>query len=121
MALRKSFILKFFALLLFTFELLAPVYLSSKVDSQLEESSDLQWHTSTPFTVFSSLFYEEAGNEEEREGKEHQKIFQYTAVLNFVSVFDCRLQKDSVSNTESFTTYVPASTSLNTLYSVFRI
>ena len=121
MALRKSTFLKFFALLLFTFELLAPVYLSSKVDGQVEESSRVQLHTSTPISVFSSLFYEEAGNEEGREGKEHQKVFQFVSEINFVALFNCRVELDNVPHIYSFTKNLPANTSLHSLYSVFRI
>src|SRR5687767_7814327 len=121
MALRKSTLLKFFALLLFTFELLAPVYLASRVEGQGEESSHVQLQTPTPLNVFSSFLYEEVGNEEGREGKEHQKAFHYVTEVNFISVFNCRVQLDNVSQPECFSKQVSPYTSLNTLYSVFRI
>jgi hypothetical protein len=121
MTLRKSIFLKFFALLLFTFELLAPVYLTSRVEGQENETNQLQLHTTTPLGFFASLLYEEAGNEEEREGKEHQKVFNYVAEVNFLAVFSCRAQLDDISYADSFTRHTPTTNSLNTLYSVFRI
>jgi hypothetical protein len=120
MALRKSAFLKFLALLLFTFELLAPVYLSTRVDEQDEESSHLQLHTASPLSIFSSLLYE-AGSEEEREGKEHQKTFHHVAEVNFISVFNSRVQQDNVTQPECLSKQLTLHTSLNTLYSVFRI
>lgn len=121
MTLRKSVFLKIFALLLFTFELLAPVYLSTKVEGLEVENSHIQLQTVTPLGFFSSLLYEEAGSEEEREGKEHQKTFSYLAEVNFVAVFNCMAQLDNVTHAESFTRQIPVPNSLNTLYSIFRI
>jgi len=121
MALRKSTFLKLLALLLFSFELLAPVYLSSKVEKQAEENSHVQLNESTPLSVFSSLLYEEAGSEEEREGKESQRAFQFIAEVNFVSAFSGRVQSENVSYSEDIRKQLFPHNSLNKLYSIFRI
>src|SRR5690349_16813039 len=121
MPLRKSNIIKIIALLLFAFELLAPPYLSSRIEGTENESSAIQLHMPTSFSVFSSLFDEEAGSEEERGGKEGQKVFQLVAYFNFVSAFSSPIHIEAAQAVISDKQVLPIPISRNTLYGVFRI
>jgi hypothetical protein len=68
MQLRNSYILKFFAILLFSFELLAPSLVTSECTLG-KESNTASIQTAVPSSFYSLLFLEEC-NEEEREGKD---------------------------------------------------
>jgi len=68
MQLRKSYILKFFALLLFCFELLAPSLIISEC-SDGKETDSASYTSAFKSNIYAFLFLEEC-NEEEREGKD---------------------------------------------------
>ena len=69
MAVRNFISLKLFALLIFSMELLAPVVLINQ-ESAGRESTELHVTAShNTWGMIMSLLCEEAGNEEEREGK----------------------------------------------------
>ena len=72
MAMRKLTKLKIFSLLLFIFELLAPTYLAAISPST--ESEDYKIVSHSGVFSFSTFLSEEAGNEEEREGRDNHKI-----------------------------------------------
>ena len=75
MSLKNNNALKYFALLLFTFELLSPVFLFSSVKGYEESNPQISLHsTSHSLNLLTFLICEEAGNEEERESKEHKAI-----------------------------------------------
>ncbi|MCE2994382.1 MAG: hypothetical protein ACK5RG_12935 [Cyclobacteriaceae bacterium] len=61
--------MKFFAILLFSFELLAPALLNSTIEFSASGASDKS-HLSVAQTTINSLLFLEECNEEEREGKD---------------------------------------------------
>jgi hypothetical protein len=75
MEVRNSISLKLFTLLIFSMELLAPVVLSGQESSVLESGQLRVAASHTAWGMCVSLLCEEAGIEDEREGKE-QKVFQ---------------------------------------------
>ncbi len=86
MSLRKNRILKILALLLFTMEFLSPVLFSPPSS---EEEKDIFQQTHNQNNILSFLA-EEAGSEEEREGKEHKgclSLSEFTFTESFVYLF----------------------------------
>lgn len=77
MRLRTCKALKFFAILLFSLEIMAPAIISGN-----EEASQQETRLVSPeghLTNFiSSLLYEESGSEEERESKDHKSTITFT-------------------------------------------
>ncbi len=69
MQLRNSHLLKIFALLLFSFELLAPTILSAHFQEATVSDSSKKSLSAPQASIYSFLFLEEC-NEEEREGKD---------------------------------------------------
>lgn len=69
MSLRNNNVLKFFAILLFSFELLAPSFLSAAISEPRIESGSKTTFALPSHAVSSFLLLEER-NEEEREGKD---------------------------------------------------
>lgn len=73
MSLRTSKALKFFAILLFSFEMIAPALISSDGPAQ-EKASGKSFHNASHAAgyISSLLFEENSGEEEERESKDHK-------------------------------------------------
>jgi hypothetical protein len=87
MQLKNNRILKYFALLLFSFELIAPLFITAELEfcSAIDGKS---FHgKSTSYILFTTLLSEEASNEEEREGKENTKVF--FSLHTSINSFDC--------------------------------
>ena len=122
MLLKNNTVLKYLALLLFSFELLAPIYLAAQIKFPERCDKETLNEKSGTIILFSVLLSEEAGSEEERDGKEHVKIFfnlqRYsTKSLNYLSLL---LGKISISR--GFIQNPTATLErLYTLYQVFRI
>lgn len=78
MLLKRNETLKIFALLLFSFELLAPVFLSSPTEKIDQDTQHSSLHgIGHQFNMMACLC-EEASNEEERGGKDHKaQIFSF--------------------------------------------
>jgi hypothetical protein len=78
MKLRKSKALKFFAILLFSFEMIAPALIPT-VEAELLSNNfeGKSWSNATHHTGFLSsfLFEENTGEEEERESKDKHTIY----------------------------------------------
>jgi hypothetical protein len=91
MAVRNFSGLKIFALLVFSIELLAPVVLTN-YDAAIErEDSQVQWKSGhNAWGTLVSLLCEEAGSEEEREGKDH-KLLPILYEVNFVAVLQSQI------------------------------
>lgn len=90
MPLRYNRVLKLLAILLFSFELLAPAYFVSTANSP-EEKNDQHHLTSRShsFDLLSHLIFEETCSEEEREGKEHAlTTLFYTEVFSELQKFE---------------------------------
>jgi hypothetical protein len=121
MSLKNNISLKYFAILLFCFELLAPILLTAHSDFYADSDTQSIHQSSSIFILFSTLISEEANGEEERDGKEHGKNF--FALHNFFSdsSFDLsfRLNVSPIKN--RFSSHSLTSTSLCTLLRVFRI
>jgi hypothetical protein len=90
MRLRTSKLLKYFAILLFSLEMIAPALISS-VDNETDARYDYS-HTSLTSTthltnfIASLLFEENNGEEEERESKDHKPTL-YLNDFGFVKAF----------------------------------
>ena len=84
MHLRNNTILKFFAILLFSFELLAPSVLGANIEIPVMESTEkISIHQSA--IMFSSFLLEER-SEEEREGKDMNLISFDFYLINWVTI-----------------------------------
>jgi hypothetical protein len=82
MQLRNSSVLKFFAILLFSFELLAPTLLSAGNQEATMSDSSKKSLSVAQANIYSFLFLEEC-NEEEREGKDALPLFiEFYSVRN---------------------------------------
>ncbi len=111
-------VLKLAAILLFSFELLAPaVFASAELPTDLTSEQTNFASLSPSFDLFSHLIFEETSSEEEREGKAHAFVS-----ISYIEVFNV-LQKFKPTNTrcllptERFTTRP----SLYTLHRVLLI
>lgn len=118
MAVRNFTILKVIALLIFAFELLAPVVLTGHEQSR-EESKLVLTNTHSNVNWFASLLCEEAG-EEGREGKEHKVLALFTEV-NFISVFQCLIRQDNLPQPQAYFSKIHSGTSLLSFISTYRI
>jgi hypothetical protein len=118
MAVRNFTILKVIALLIFAFELLAPVVLTSH-DPSREESKLILTNSHSNVSLFASLLCEEA-SEEGREGKEH-KVFAIFTEVNFISVFQCLIRQNNLSQPQAYFSKIHSGTSLLSFISTYRI
>jgi hypothetical protein len=117
---RNSITLKLFALLLFSFELMAPLFLlerelANEVNQYCVQSAD--YHG---LGIATALLCEEAGSEEEREGKDH-KVFVFPAEVNFVAVFQCIIQQYNQLKTPVSISTIRTGTSLLAFIQEYRI
>jgi hypothetical protein len=121
MPLKNNIALKHFAILLFSFELLAPVLLTAQSEFYDEPSGKSIHQSSSLFILFSTLISEEANGEEERDGKEHGKSF--LILQNFFSDSSSDLSLRLIGNpiNHGFSSHSLTGTSLCTLLRVFRI
>jgi hypothetical protein len=120
MAVRNFISLKLFALLIFSMELLAPVVLINQ-ESGERESTNLHVAAShNTWSMLVSLLCEEAGNEEEREGKEH-KAFHVFSEVNFVAVFQCLVRQENLPQPQPYFSKIHSGTSLLSFISEYRI
>jgi hypothetical protein len=88
MRLRSSKVLKFFVILLFSFEMIAPALISETTDVT-ERYDGRTAITGTPdhlANMMSSLLFEETSSEEERESKDHKTTLCFTD-FGFVQPF----------------------------------
>ena len=107
MHLRNNTILKFFAILLFSFELLAPSVLGANIEIPVMESTEkISIHQSA--IMFSSFLLEER-SEEEREGKDINLISFDFYLINWVTVSSkiTDHQRSIFSNKEQYNTHPP--------------
>ena len=75
MLLKNNRIPKYFALLLFCFELFAPVLISAEQWVGKDYGRKTLHEKSSTYLLFSTLVSEEAGSEEERDSKVHNRCF----------------------------------------------
>lgn len=110
------------ALFIFIFELLAPVVWISNECNSAKEERTIQFNQKNDslHNLFASLVCEEAGSEEEREGKQHKAFFDFTEV-NFGAVFQCLIRQESSNWPKDFYTSVRSGRSLLPSLSTFRI
>ena len=121
MAVRNFTSLKIFALLIFSLELLAPVVLINHDREPERESTELQVTANhTSWGMLASLLCEEAGSEEEREGKEH-KVFPLLSEVNFVAVFQCLVRQENLPVPQPYFSKIHSGTSLLSFISEYRI
>jgi len=119
MAVRNFTLLKVLVLLIFSFELLAPAVLTSH-ESSREESNLILTNGHSNLNLFASLLCEEANGEEGREGKEH-KTFAIFTVINFVSVFQCLIRQDNLSQPQAYFSKINSGTSRLSFISTYRL
>lgn len=89
MDLKHSKILKLAAILIFSFELLAPaLFAFTELEGDLK-AGQAKFNTNPhSFTVLSNLVFEEVSNEEEREGKDDTLIsFSFIEIFNVLQKF----------------------------------
>jgi hypothetical protein len=121
MAVRNFTSLKLFALLIFSLELLAPLVLMNPESGAERENTEVHVTTShNTWGMLISLLCEEAGNEEEREGKEH-KIFQVFSEVNFVAVFQCLVRQENLPQPQPYFSKIHSGASLLSFISEYRI
>ena len=121
MFLRDNRVLKFLALLLFTGELLASVFLFShqaKLDS--EKPQHVLHSTSHQINLIAFLLCEEAGNEEERDNKVHKNTF-FSEEACTVKVFGSVLVNDKFIVPTDLSRLVASQPSLINLFGTYRI
>jgi hypothetical protein len=90
MRLRTSKALKYFAILLFSFEMIAPALIAGNGEATATcDSRETTFTNAGHLTNFISslLFEENSGEEEERESKDHKTPFYFTDFA-FAQVFD---------------------------------
>lgn len=89
MDLKHSKILKLAAILIFSFELLAPtIFACTELNSDLKAGQTKFNANPHSVTVFSNLLFEEVSNEEEREGRDHTLIsFSFIEIFNVLQKF----------------------------------
>jgi hypothetical protein len=89
MGLKHSKILKLAAILIFSFELMAPaLFACTEFDGGLKTNRTTFNATPHSFTLLSILLFEEVSNEEEREGKDHTLItFSFIEIFNALQKF----------------------------------
>ena len=117
MGLRSNSILKHFIILLFSFELLAPAFMTGPLTQHFDKSSDAQYsqHIGSLDNLTAFLF--EESNSEEREGKDYDVEFLFVAdtfneLEKFVQTSICRSYVQERINSQP---------SLYTLHRVLRI
>lgn len=118
MQLRNSYLLKFFAILLFSFELVAPALLNT--EAQLDTRRDSNHiHLSAAQSAINSLLFLEECNEEEREGKDALPLSIALFDFKSLSIFsDSRSSYATLhSNQSQFDTHPP----LYQLHQTFRL
>jgi len=122
MTLKNSKFLRFFTILVFCLELLAPIFLSAQEDSQDDGTTRISLReASGAFAVFATFLSEEVSGEEERDGKEHSRIFLFLTEFTFFLVHELSVTMEKISSPGGFSSNVSSLTSLFTLYRVFRI
>ena len=119
LAVRKLTILKLTALFIFVFELLAPVVLAESGQTGSESELILLDGSSTP-NLFLALLCEEAGSEEEREGKEQRAIIIFTEV-NFGAAFQYFICQNNLRQPQVFSSKIHSCTSLLSFLKTYRI
>ncbi len=101
MKLRSYKFLKYFAILLFSFELIAPALITSGnagVRLQDEDQTSLTSETSHLANLMSSLVFEETSSEEERETKDHKTSLSFSdfgSVQLFVELTSLETRQNS--------------------------
>ena len=118
MSLRRNTILKILALLLFTVEFLAPAFLIPEYPS--DESEVKAFQKSHNQCIALTLLAEEAGGEEEREGKDQKAFLTIDFNLEFLFHADYSITRVSLASLEHHYHYnnqLP----LFKLYHVYRV
>ena len=121
MSLKNNKFLKYFSILLFCLELLAPVFLYTPTEQLDFETRQKNIHdVSHQFNLLTFLLCEEAGNEEEREGRDHKACaFSFeTEPLVFFRLPEKFEQITVQAKTSDLVAWQP---SLVTLFHTYRI
>jgi hypothetical protein len=121
MLLKNSKFLKFFAILLFSIELMAPVFLYSPGEKLDIEATQKTLHDSAhQFNLLTFLLCEEVGNEEEREGKDHKACF-FALEVSSVEFFIQSETFEVLTPRTDPSDWVASQPSLITLLGTYRI
>jgi len=122
MTLKDHKFLKLFTILVFCLELLAPIFLAARMDfiDDAGTKSSIR-ETSGTIALFATFLSEEAGSEEERDGKEHTRILCFLAEFTFVPVYKLSVTIEKISSPKGFSNSVSTHASIFSLYRVFRI
>ena len=121
MPLKNNNFLKFFAVLLFSMELLAPVFLYSPSEKLDAETTQKSLHdVSHQFNLLTYLLCEEAGSEEERGGKEH-KVFLILVYVSPVEIFSLIKRAETFTIEADPSELIASQPSLISLLGTYRI
>ena len=121
MFLRDNRVLKFLALLLFTSELLASAFLYSQQGKLDDETPQHRLHsTSHQINLIAFLLCEEAGNEEERDNKDHKTTIISEEACT-VKVFGSVLVNNHFIVPTDLSRLVASQPSLINLFGTYRI
>ena len=122
MLLKNNPILKYFAILLFVIELLAPIFLATQPGPADIDGQRSSLHSSsTAFALFATILSEEAGGEEERDGKEHKRNFFPFTEFDSALFYSHSVIIEKISLLKGCSTKGLDPTPLYTLYRAFRI
>src|SRR5690242_11712933 len=119
MSLRSCKVLKFFSILLFTFELIAPAFVYEGEEGKDFPNSDTTISASTFHSSFlSHLLFEETSSEEERESRDHKQlsfVSDFSFIVTFVELPEVKTNKGNwVHPREHFDTQPALFTLLHT-------
>jgi len=110
MGLRSNSILKYFIIVLFSFELLAPAFMAGPLTQHFDKTSDAQYSQQVGSLDYLTAFLFEESSSEEREGKDYAIEFLFVAdifneLMKFEHVSICRLYaQDQISSQPSLYT-----------------
>jgi hypothetical protein len=117
MGLRSNSILKYFIILLFSFELLAPAFMVGPLTQHFDKTSDTQYSQHIGSLDYLTAFLFEESSSEEREGKDYVIEFLFVA-----DIFNELMKFEHTSICRSYVQdQISSQPSLYTLHRVLRI
>lgn len=117
MGLRSNHILKYFIILLFSFELLAPAFTAVPLTQNFDKTAGTQYSNHINSLDYLTAFLFEESNSEEREGKDYDVEFLFVT-----DIFNELVKFEHTSTCRSYIQErISSQPSLYTLHRVLRI
>lgn len=118
---KNNLALKCFAILIFTLELLAPAFLSAQSNLECDRDHHSVHRKTDTVVWLTGMLYEEAGGEEEKDGKENPKIFFISPGLGPIQHLNLSSRLVTTSLPKGFSHLASGHLSLFSIYRNFRI